>query len=156
MSVDTNIYLGPYVRCKKEYVPITEERKGCPKCKSDFQAGSFCAVCGGKTGTFRVEMETEKVEPFAFTAALKERLYFAGANTEFSNDFEFYLPNVSIPGIDREKRLDGDENICQAIDSDQISEEKRVFSKFFSKELAKIKKAYGEYFIEWGVLKWYS
>lgn len=166
MGVDRNLYFGPYVKCKAEFVEKEISDPGCTKCNKKHESASFCPTCGSPIGKLVRKERDTKVDTWDLVERMKEKLSnvwspYESSNTWGNAGFDYYIPNVEVKGIgghtpDKGDHCGEDDDFALPISADLIERELEKFGEFFKKELAMLKKEYGDYTIAWGIMQWYS
>lgn len=158
MGIDRNLYIGPYVKCKKDLVKVEVSEKGCPQCKRA-TTNAFCSKCGTQSGTFPKIVKAEKVDTWELTEKMKERLITVPSCGEFGDKIEYYIPNVKFPRKIEPELGDlrsDDINFVLPVSPQAINDELSSFETFFAQQLTMLKDAYGEYEISWGIIQSFS
>jgi hypothetical protein len=154
MSFSACIYLGPYIKCEKQPSTRIERLVGCTKCQQPISS-AFCPNCGSPREEFEREVACDKVSGWEITENMGERLSCVRGMDEFDPDFEYFIANVKVTGIDRRLYLERTtQNI--PVSEGQGMAEITAFEQHFAAELNKLKEAYGVYKIEWGFLFWFN
>lgn len=155
MSVSQFLYIGPYVRCRKEIVDQTEDVRGCPKCRQEDETETekFCPECGGKISSFKKKFKGPKIDNYDIEEIGNKAMRPVPDNTgEFDDKFDIYVPD-RIKGVKRKLEQDGDCSQWQALATDfTVAEEIRDFRDQYAKQLEWIKTSYAEYCVEWGLI----
>jgi len=154
MSIDHNLYIGPYVVCQNPSIEITESLKTCPKVKCK-RAGretlsAYCCDCGAETQFEDFPLTDRKVCSDEVFQAFNERLYCS-----YDDDLvDIWLPNIKY-GVDRIdiENLDG----AVPLAGDHLNEVD-LFMTAFRVELDILEDAYGKdkVVVLWGIVGHYS
>ncbi len=154
MSVDTNQYLGPYLKIKIPREKITEQQD--PKCCGLVQgSGKFCSSCGKLLVSAKVEVERDAISQYDIAQTIDEELHhlhdMAG---EGRDGFDYWSPN----GAPQTWKLPDHETVgAQEVIAADIERTTALFGKKYKKEIATIEAAYnakGE--VKFGLLVWFS
>jgi hypothetical protein len=157
MSVDRNVYIGPYAECVYKQEKTTEERTGCvnAKCKAhrEESADAFCSKCGKATSTFTVEVDEEPADVADLT---DETLSAADSGAyQDSIDRTYVIPNMRRKGA---PKLEDVEDLDGAIDlrTRDMAAECAWYEQAFAKELGALRPAFASVEVKWGLLQWFS
>lgn len=153
-----NINLTPVVICTNKEIeqPIEKNRCSNVKCenhKKYLRKDKFCPDCGWIIEKY-TEMETEwQINPWELVEAMKEKLTHTPHDwllAPLPRNKNIFKPNIKVDGI---YQWTADYDTDEFIDPSKIEYDKILdnFIKQFKKEIAILKKAYGNYnvIIEW-------
>ena len=161
MSIDKNIYIGPYAVVPKEQVEKAVSVDGCQKCKTENGKDGFCSKCGAKRTTYKKVVKVNRVDDWDLSDKMKERLISPHPMSSFlSATEEFWIPNVDIPGIKRQVHFSGgtagDDQRVIPMSENMMGIEEKAFREFFKDDLETIKDAYSKLDVKWGLIIYYS
>ena len=158
MGVDSNIYIGPYVKCKNRLVSGQVENEGCPKCLKP--SGAFCSDCGTAKGKYHRMEKQWKINLDDLEEKTNETLCALNSScySQFGKAIDVFIPNMKIKGINRHTSLDGrlGEDEIVPIGTDTVAHEIELFKRTCADALEMLEEAYGSYKIEWGVILYFS
>jgi len=170
MSVDHNVYLGPYIACVYQPVERMNQVYFCSQTEGlqlpdprgrgtahrVTSSDKFCSQCGSSISTKMVATGkfNSNVDQGALRQAINERLYEASSmgGGEFgAPNTEYWLSNVR-DTITRQTKLDSYEETALSITPELIQAEIQCLEKFFSKEIEILKQHYKSVQVVWGLL----
>lgn len=171
MGMKLHYYIGPYLTCGlKNNKKIPHKRKlnsscfnkNCKEyCRYIFT--KFCSGCGGAVTegyeeTFKDSIDINKVEE-QVDGNLSSFLSVGGqceCSYAKDNNLHIWTANLNVDAIDEDFNED-DHEYMPTVDGEMIEKHKNAFIKQFEKEIATIKKVYGEDQVEvdWGIFYYY-
>lgn len=153
MGVDQAIYLGPYIRAKKEIVEIEEDLIGCRRCKKEDDDHKFCQDCGDPLTSFKKKRKGPKADENDIEKFGTNLKSIAEPYGVFDEEYQFFIPD-RVKDVKRSLEEDEDGGWTN-IGKDVIAEELALFKVAFPKQLAWVHESYSEYHVEWGLLVYY-
>jgi hypothetical protein len=160
MGIDYSSYIGGYVRCKTHKVNDTESRRSCSNSKCKSHGGNvwdekkkFCEACGSEITKQDFPIVRQNVERYELYEELKEQLMPPFGDTfHFKMDEQnedLWLSNLTDWGLHVTPNR---ECVSEAYTPERIQKEIAEFERKFAKQIAILKKHYGEenVAIEWG------
>lgn len=167
MGISVTYYFGPYVETKSKLVDITVDR--CKKISScPDQEEGFCVECGirmcSRYEKVKDVEEADKDEHEIFENGEMFNTSCMGPNAtdvEVENGIRFrriwwYPGRVKGGEAVRPYSFNNDKNDEAHEFSVNSDKELKWFKKAYAKEIAKLKKVYGNAEVKWGFLKWCS
>lgn len=164
MSIDYSTYVGPYVRCAVERVPVKNLKIACLNvaCKNHeryHNGHTFCPVCGSKIGTVEHTEIEDAIDQWDVREEIDEALCNPGGDEYLrwieANSAHLWMPNQAMPG--RDPRLESREPFSLAeITAKQLDTEITQFQITFEDALRELKERYGNLTLHWGVIQDYS
>lgn len=153
MSISYSVYIGPYLEAPNPEKPSMEQFNGClnDKCRNGHKRSSdvFCPCCGKKCGTVSIP-STSRID-FDVYAECDGRLsdVFCGEYLPPSKkDYVYFQPNTGKFG----QRFSAyDASIVEFNERIPVDEVSR-FNSFFAKDIARIKKVFGDAKVKWGAI----
>lgn len=151
MSAD--VYLGPYARCKVEYVDGQAKgclTKTCPYYKQHAGNNDFCGKCGNAISTFVVSNNNEKVDAFYLLGDEQPLSNFMlPANT---NEHRAFIPNAHRSPPRKFNFEPEQDEWEERLTEGSVGLETSWFKDAFAPELEKLRTAYGPGNVEicWG------
>ncbi len=154
MSVDTNQYLGPYLKIQIPREKVTEQQD--PKCCGRVQgSGKFCSSCGKPLVSAQVEVERDAVSQYDIAQAIDEELrHLHDMAGEGRDGFDYWCPN----GAPSEWRLADHGKVgAQEVTVADIKRTLKSFRIRYHNEICQIEDAYEcQGVITFGLLVWFS
>lgn len=164
MSIDYEVYVGPYVECKTKTAKITVRNRGCtnPECVN-FERPTvhdFCPACGQQISMFEMEVEgeTPDVDPLMeddqFCAFLLPICNEGADSISRDRSVQIFTPNqVEAPGYLFDPKTDMD---FREMEPETIQAEKTYVEGM--EQMARLRDFYGDENVEvkWGILNWWS
>ena len=170
MSIDTTIFLGPFLVCSTFPVEKSELVKTCPSedCRNPTELywqtdAKFCPICGSEIAERAISKSAANVDTYEARMAIKEALYNVPGDSFYSwakkNNTEVWLPNITNPDCQRKFSFDpGREDYppMTPVSSEMMAVEMMQFSSFFYKEIEYLRSLYGEdnVTIRWGLINY--
>ena len=163
MSIDYSTYVGPYVRCAVERVPVTRMQITCPTKTCDNHGKSmrqpFCSLCGVKVASLPHTEEDFAIDHWDISEEINEALHTPSGDEYYrwsiANATHLWLPNLPMPG--RSPYLDSRADFALFdIAESQRNAEILQFQITFGDAIAHLKKRYGAISFHWGVVQYYS
>jgi hypothetical protein len=159
MSVNYNVYIGPYIQAYNPAKPGFHEYYGCPSetCNKDKKksADKFCPKCGTAITLLKVPKKAKVT--FHVYDECDDRLNDLHVERRPLDkaDYEIFTPNVGKFGHQFTDRDDA--QIIEFNETIMLAEVNR-FKIEFSNEILKLEKAFGEKDVKvmWGVITYYS
>lgn len=155
MSVDHNLYVGPYAVCQNSEITGARSIALCSKksCKNYKQelTSHFCPDCGSEVNESRIPVAIRSVN--TQNLDVKSRLY-SPDDIDSGDLTDIWLPNVKYDVARRDiDHLNG----AVPLSVDHLAEVD-LFIKAFRPELAALETAYGKesVSVQWGIVGYYS
>jgi hypothetical protein len=147
MSVDRNLYIGPYVRCTRRNETETYTEHGCPVHAPDHNSpGPYCRKCGAMfVDTIRVR--PKHISSYEVVGDELHGYEDEGTLYLFENGTKKGAPEYGL-----------DEHEQSSVDfADMLpSRDRDWFVSAFAAELAKLREVYDDVEVRWGVHRWFS
>lgn len=172
MGMKLHYYIGPYLACGlKNNKKIPYKRKiesSCfnANCKKYHRhiSSKFCPECGSEATNGYKEIFVDSIEMYEIQDQIKENLanfLSFGSQCECSyakeNKLHIWIANLNIDKVNAFYSLGDGDKYVPVINGELIEKHKKVFEESFKKEIAVIKKHYGDdqVKIEWGSFPYY-
>lgn len=170
MSIDTTVFMGPFVACSTKKAEQTEQIRTCSNehCTNYTNkywdtSNKFCSLCGSEIKLRDVTKIVDNVDPYELRMAIDENLYNVPGDSFSSwskkNDVQVWLPNKTIPES-RKFSFDPDHEDYPPmipVSSEMIAMEMMQFSDFFHNEIELLRKSYGyeNVTVRWGLIHYF-
>lgn len=166
MSINYHTYVGPYVRCRVNYIDAPSYQIGCPNTGCPRYArpsggDKHCRYCGAVIERVPTTERRPTVDAWMLIDAIGNTLTNASgdAAAEWSEEHSAHLWKANEETERRGYHLETPEDfyICE-ITAEQIREELEAFSQQFVGELEIFRSHYGAdaVTIHWGIIQDYS
>jgi len=168
VGIERFTYCGPYVKCKVQKTTFTYKERVCsnPKCDQHGDPctqthDKFCSECGSAIQEVDVEQQGDAIDPYELAEDLKLELcptFHAYAEERSAEGVHIWSGNNPRKGTkNRPARpfyIDDEENSLTELRAEDIESELADFAKGYAKELALLRKHYGQanVTLKWGLL----
>ncbi len=165
MSTSYHVYCGPYVRTHNKKQGRTITHRSClnEKCsqhkdvitKNDI---NFCSSCGDAIGEVSYQSEQRTIPVYDLVQKLQERLRpVTDSNCSSIPEYvDLWISNMWGTGASREynapSHVDQFIPVCVELMVKDIEE----FMRTYAEQINKLREAYGEVEIEWGVIQYFN
>lgn len=164
MSIDYRIYVGPYVRCTVDPVPVTKLRVSCntPGCKNNGKPmrEPYCALCGKHVATQSYVELGQAIDEWDISEAINETLHSAHgdeyARWSVEHNAHLWMPNRPIDLAAGHLETPTDFALMN-IGTNTVADEIMRFANTFPGEIAYLQEQYGMANVQilWGVIQDY-
>lgn len=155
MSIDHQVYVGPYVACKVSKAQHTRRERQCLQCHQPRLSAPFCFACGGRVDWVETPIEADAVNEDEVSQALDEVLSPLPGDNPYDG-WHFWFVNVPSRWGGRELWFDEDDEtlLQEPIWGKLIGDEIDRFEAVFAAELKTLHKLYDKDNVEvrWGVV----
>ena len=155
MSIDRNIYLGPYLACTFKLVDRTKDYAGCPKCKKSIHT-KHCPDCGSPKGMYQDTKTVPSVDEWKVSEDVNECFSMATSSAKRLKNEHIWVINRSVGFEDRKLHLEDVGELCLDVNSLNIEKELAWFCMNYNSELLEIGASYESTEIKFGLVVWCS
>lgn len=157
MSSEHISYVGPYVVAKcgstnKSQAIVTCTNNGCEKHGKALNS-RFCDECGSGVEKVQIPSERPSVDPWEMQCdVLDESMRFTPENVTLNGTIYWRSNLVTLDEKVGRKTDVGDEEVALEITPDRIALEKNAFLELHGNDIEKLRAAYDEISVIWGIL----
>ena len=152
------VHVGPYIEAPNPIKAGTREAKactnsGCSKHKKE-TSDAFCSQCGGKIGTVTKNTNKRVSDTFSVYDECGERLSHVHNEwlPEDKQDSAIFLPNLN--GFNR--TFGDKEAAVVGFNETLIADDLARFKAAFAADIDRIREAFGNVIVQWGVVAYAS
>lgn len=160
MSVETNVHVGPVIKCKGPTKFVNHEGRRCPnkECSNHTDGHmhmQFCSECGAKIETYDIPYPMSHFDILDSEGVDENTFYVMGdGNHNVGEDIEILTDNQRSDHTKSFSNFGGDDSMV--MDDDTVLHALQYFKSKFAKELAILEKYYESVTVDYMVFMYYT